>query len=267
MGIKEKLGAFKDTVAQLKSQGLFPAKMGRLDKILISFVLSFMGLGLVFIGASLSWMISELRQKSASTHAVETAEHHADSHDDHRAPASEDSSHENPTDEHADPHASEHDGGHGDSGAVAIGGADIPKSITDRQDGIRAEGYDLEDPEIKQEKGLAGLLEQDLKVSVGYRTVDIHEIISGSKMGDVGDASVYLDATFEVDSFEAQKEIEDRKTEIKSMVSSLITGFSAETLRTVEGKQALKVEIFKEVNRLMLAGQITDVLFTNIMIR
>jgi hypothetical protein len=278
MGIQDKLASLKASLGELKSQGIFPKKMGRLDKFLVSFVVGLMGAGFMFIGASLTWLVSELKhtqsQSHTASHSLESASEN-DHGETHRSPASEIEDHTQAEgheseghEESADAHGGEKSSdGHGGSAPVELGADILPKSIKKRQDGEMAEGYDLTDPEIKQEKGLAGLLEQDLKVSVGYRTVDIHEIVSGSKMGDVGDASVYLDVTFEVDTFEGQNEVEDRKTEIKSLVSALISSFPSEVLRTDEGKAALKVEVYKEVNRLLLRGQITDVLFTNIMIR
>ncbi len=263
MALKDKLAQIKEQFSQLKGQGIFPPKMTILDKVLVLGVLGFMSLGAIFVTAALSWVASDLYKKVAPVH-------HVASHESSRDLASEDSEHSD-NQAHTEEHGSETTGEHSEStensATVQLGADIIPKEIRKRQDGVRESDYDLADPEITQEKGLAGFFEKDLEVSVGYRTVDITEIVSGSRMGNMVDAMVYLDVVFEVATHDAQKEIESRRTEIKSLVSSLVGSFSAEYLKSLEGKEALKLEIFKEMNRILQNGKVTDVLLANFMIR
>jgi flagellar basal body-associated protein FliL len=244
MAFKEKLQQFKDQLGALKQQGFFPKHMGRLDKLLVGAVLTMIFAGTTILGSATYFVVSNSR-KAHSEHSSEGRHIASESNIPHQ-------------DEHADTEA--HPG-------PVIGADSIPKSIRERQDGERDSDYDLADPEITQEKGLAGLLENDLEVSVGFRTVDVQEIVSGSRMGNVVDAMVYLDVVFEVETHKAQKEIEARRTEIKALVSGLVGSFSAEYLRSVEGKEALKLEIFNEMNRILHDGRVTDVLLANFMIR
>ena len=247
MAFKDKLQQLKEQFGALKQQGFFPQHLGRLDKILISAVLFMIFLGTTVLGSATYFVVSNSKQPHIGHSPLD------------RHIASEPSYEGHETD-HADQ-------SHTDKRGPVIGAEAIPESIQDRQDGKREEDYDLVDPEITQEKGIAGFLEKDLEVSVGFRTVDIQEIVSGSRMGNVVDAMVYLDVVFEVETHEAQKEIESRKTEIKALVSGLVGSFSAEFLRSVEGKETLKLEIFKEMNRILHSGRVTDVLLANFMIR
>lgn len=154
----------------------------------------------------------------------------------------------------------------------------IPRSIVKRQDGIPEEGHDLVDAEIEDSRSLASLLKSAGKKEEGgggeegggltlYRFVRLNEVFSGTRAGSDDSAAVIAEFALQVNSLEAQAEVESRQVEFRAVVSSLIAEQSGASLRSFEGKAQLKKQIMDDLNRRLEHGRIKDVLLQSFVIR
>jgi len=157
----------------------------------------------------------------------------------------------------------------GDSAAMpAIGVRAIPKEISKRQDGVPESDKDLVEPELHSGRGLASIAAQKELPTAPYNPFLTYQDILGStseKGTQVG--RLALDVSFEVDSYVAMKELQEREKEVKFVIGSLIGELTYEQLRQDEGRALLKNRIFQEVNYLLKKGKIRDVLYGNYVMR
>jgi flagellar basal body-associated protein FliL len=142
-----------------------------------------------------------------------------------------------------------------------------PKEILEARDGIPEPGHDLVDPDPNKDRGVASLLSEDLKVELPYRFVEVTDIMTSTRLEKTGEGILMADIVLEVSTKTAQNEVERRKTEIRSMISSLIAERSKERLTNFKGMAALKTDIQREVNHRLRDGQVTDVLFKNYFVK
>ena len=159
----------------------------------------------------------------------------------------------------------EHGGEHAEGGgeAAGLGHNPIPKSIRSRRTGELAADHDLVDPDIQATRSLASMMQGEVEVSTGARFVEIPDVMASTKLGGVHNGKIFITPHLEVSTREAQAEVESRKTEIQSLISSIVSERQRDTLKTFEGQARLKLEIQREINHLLRNGQVTDVLFAN----
>lgn len=219
------------------------------EKLVVRFMLSLASFALV-LSVGFSYV---LVKKIRHDFAPQTAENEIENEEEDHAEA------EVAGGEHAAPE------GHGGQSAevATLGGSPFPKSILRRQDGIPEEGYDLTEPQIENARGLASLVKEDLKVSLGDRFIDVPGILANPRFGSRTEGSVQVDLSLEVPSLELQAEVEARKVEIKALVGNIGGNFQRKYLRSTEGMLAFKQEIQRELNLLLVKGKVSDVLFVN----
>jgi hypothetical protein len=159
----------------------------------------------------------------------------------------------------------EHGGEHAEGGgeSAGLGHNPIPKSIRARRTGTLAADHDLVDPDIQATRSLASMMKGEVEVSTGARFVEIPDVMASTKLGGVHNGKIFISPHLEVTTREAQAEVESRKTEIQSLISSIVSERQRDTLKTFEGQARLKLEIQREINHLLRNGQVTDVLFAN----
>jgi flagellar basal body-associated protein FliL len=172
--------------------------------------------------------------------------------------------------EHSAPaeHESSPEGEGASAAAPAIGVRPIPTEISKRQDGVPETDKDLVEPELHAGRGLASIATQKEAPTAPYNPFLTYQDILGStseKGTQVG--RLALDVSFEVDSYVAMKELQDREKEVKFVIGSLIGELTYEQLRDDEGRAILKKRIFQEVNYLLKKGKIRDVLYGNYVMR
>jgi flagellar basal body-associated protein FliL len=166
------------------------------------------------------------------------------------------------------PSAEGPEGGDASASVPAIGVRPIPKEISKRQDGVPESDKDLVEPELHAGRGLASIAAQAEAPTAPYNPFLTYQDILGSTSEQgtqVGRLAV--DVSFEVDSYVAMKELQEREKEVKFVIGSLIGELTYEQLRQDEGRAILKKRIFQEVNYLLKKGKIRDVLYGNYVMR
>jgi flagellar basal body-associated protein FliL len=154
-----------------------------------------------------------------------------------------------------------------EAGTVALGASPLPKEVLKRRKGEMEEGHDYIEPNLTTSRDVASMLKDDLKVSVGSRFVTISDIVSGLKDGRQNSGLLTMEIALEVTSQDVQRELEDRKTEIRALISSIASDIDKSLLTQPTQMLDLKVDIFREVNHVLVKGQVTDVLFQNFTIK
>jgi hypothetical protein len=155
-----------------------------------------------------------------------------------------------------------------DTSSPVIGVRAIPRSISRRQDGVPEPDKDLVEPDIQRGRGLASLIPEQTEPIAPYNPFTTYSEILGSTSEQAQRVGrVALDVSFEVDSYVAMKELQEREKEVKFMIGSLIAEMSYEELRSDEGRLRLKKRIFQEVNYVLKNGKIRDVLYSNFVMR
>ena len=250
----------KDLVRALKTR----PKLSSLERLLfvsVGTAMSIAALVLVQVSVSIGHEWKEHRKSVAA----ELAEAHG------KNQKSEAEESENPGEsEHEETAevADEHEGhGEGESQEAVFTQNPIPKEIRDRQDGEMESGHDLVDPEIEKTRGLASMLKDDLKVDYAPKIVEMREIVAGVREGKARQGVVLTDVVISVNTLEGQKELIEKQTEIKSLISSIVGEMQESDLKNFKGMAELKIDIQREVNHQMTKGQVVDVLFDKFLIR
>lgn len=193
-----------------------------------------------------------------------------------RVPASVDESHREPHEESSD---ESHDGAEESgeqasdshsksSSSMVIGVRAIPRSIEKRQDGIPEPDKDLVQQEIESGRGLASInFKQDETPTLYNPFFTYNEILGSTSENAAYVGRVAMDVAFEVNSFEAMKELQEREKEIKFMISSLVGEIPYDDLQGEKGRVYLKKRIYKEVNYILKKGKVKDVLYSNFVMK
>jgi hypothetical protein len=151
---------------------------------------------------------------------------------------------------------------------IALNARVLPRSITNRQDGVPEADKDLVQSEIKEGRGLASIgFNQEIEIAPYNPYFTYYEILGSTSERAAHVGRVALDVSFEVDTSAGMKELQEREKEIKFMISSLIAEMGYDELRTDEGRLNLKKRIFKEVNYVLKKGKVRDVLYSSFVMK
>jgi flagellar basal body-associated protein FliL len=250
--LREKFKHLCHKAGFVRQEALSPIEKGFVSLILGLMVFA---LGsLVFV--TLHVLHSLKPHQIVATHAKESQSNHPETE------GSESSSAEVETKDHDSSHASDEAG----SGSILTQAA-IPKSILDRQNGKLEEGQDLVEPQIQKNRSLSALVKSEILVEGPPKYVNLFEIIAASKGSKKGDAVVLGDFVLVMSDYEAQVEAQNKETQLKALVGSLISDLDREELRSFRGKAALKTAIQREINHQLTKGHVKDILFSKFLVR
>jgi hypothetical protein len=220
------------------------------------FLLFVRGLLVLSICGILVCAVQLVKSFRASPSAVA---HQNDDHSDHAAGS-----------EHTD--TAHNDGEHGESAhtddtGVRLGASPLPKAVLEAQDGVAEADKDLSEPELNDDRGLASLINNDLKVEFGPRFIELPQIIAGTRSGMNRDGVIVAEVTLEVRDREAQSNLQARITELQSVISGVVGETKMDDLSSAEGLTSLKQSIQNEINHMVGPGTVRDVLFNSIVKR
>jgi hypothetical protein len=238
---------------------------------------------IVLCGCGVLWGLFHMthsfmaRHRQAQSLAVAAGSRAVESDDEANADAAEgdeDSGDKEPSEEELSSSADseENEAESGEKSAddeIHLGSSPLPKSVLARQDGKMESDHDLVDPEIEKTRNVASTLaSSDLKVSSKlYRFVEIQEIFAGTRSGRQHEGHFMGDVVLELDSAEAEKEVRSRKTELQSVITSIVAERQQDRLKTREGHDEIKSDVQRELNHILHDGKVVDVLFTNYLVK
>jgi flagellar basal body-associated protein FliL len=152
--------------------------------------------------------------------------------------------------------------------APVIGVRPIPKEISKRQDGVPEADKDLVEPELRTGRAMASIATEQEEPTAPYNPFLTYQDILGSTSEQGSQLGrLAIDVSFEVDSYGAMTELQEREKEVKFVIGSLIGELTYEQLRQDEGRAKLKKRIFQEVNYLLKKGKVRDVLYGGYVMR